>query len=118
MFLAISTASFTAGFTIRVNSSLESWKSAIPFLWTLSGSFLLLAIYLAFFKIPDEHSLAIAKERKEAIRKSIRDLRREYREMHHVSGGFTLGPEYYIERMTGADPTLVYEIIQTEGEKG
>lgn len=115
--LALATATFTAGLTIKVNPSLESWKPAIPALWTISACLGLLAIYLAFFHTTDEERRSAIATRKAELRNTMRDLKREYRKTNHVASQFILGAEYYIQRTSLADAGLIHEIIEEEGEK-
>jgi hypothetical protein len=57
-------------------------------------------------------------QKKESLRQSMRDLKREYRKMHTVPSAFMLGAEYYIGHMTNGttDAALIYELIESEGE--
>ncbi len=115
--LALATGIFAATIQIKGNAALKDWLPAVPYLWALCIFFLCSAIYLAFFRKTDEEQIAQRVQRKAAIRRTIRDLKREYRATHHIPTAFTLGAEYYIQHTSLADAELIHEILEEEGEK-
>lgn len=77
------------------------------------------SLFYAFYTVVASRRDPVAEQeqRKKALRQTMRDLKREYRKTHHVASQFLLGAEYYIQRTSFADASLIHEIIEEEGEK-
>jgi len=117
VFLAIFNASCAAALVIAtVEGKLKGLGWLITLLFSIAGLFLLLAI-VTTFRPTDEQLRAQREEKKKTLRRTLRNLKREYRQTHHVASQFQLGAEYYIQHTTAADADLIHEIIEEEGEK-
>ncbi len=105
MSLAIFAASCGFGINIlNAEGKLRSLGSFVAPLFVLSGAAILFAIYTAFFSHDEEKE----RERKKVeLRRQMRNLKREFRQTHHVATAFILGAEYYVQHITAADAYLM-----------